>query len=118
MEQLAALWSIISLSPFLLTMAASFCLVYIFRRIMRLYWPDFESNRWFKTFLPVGLLAVAIAISIGLSFVPAFPLFWAIALIQGFVAGTVVLAGYGFIRNYVRERAKEILRKSTTPPAE
>ena len=118
MEQLAALWNIISISPFLLTIAAAFCLVYVVRRILRIYWPEFESSRWFKTFLPIILLIVAMGISFGLSFVPTFSLFWAIALIQGFVAGTIVLAGYGFIRNYVREKAKDLVRKSSVPPTE
>lgn len=113
MDELKGFLEIVLNFPFLLLVAAVFTLVYTTRRVLRVWLPLFESNRWFKTFLPIGTLLVAV----GLAFIPLpgeSPKEWGYNLLEGIFAGGIELIGYVFIRNVVREKMKALAAKTAT----
>jgi len=114
MEDLQTLNSIFDLvikSLFLLTIFVSFTFVYVARMILRIWLPKFENNRWFKTFLPIGTLLISCGFGVAFSFIPGLKVSWAIGLLTGVLAGLVLLVGYTFIRNFVREKTKALAAK-------
>jgi len=120
METIVALFTalgnlgpLIIASPFLIIIALTFIAVWLFRKIFRVWKPMLESNRWFKTLLPIGVLLLATMLGLVVSLIPAFALTWYFGLIYGILGGGALLIGYGFARNWIREREKEILTKFT-----
>ncbi len=111
LESLGTIGAVIVASPFLITLIATFALIYLVRRILRVWRPKFESHRWFKTFLPVGTVVVSMGIYFGLSFIPVFAMHWGIALLMGLIVGVFLLAGYGYARNWMREKMKALNAK-------
>jgi len=106
MSELASLWSIVANVPFLIILLATFFLVWGVRKyILNTWLPNFSSNRWFKTSLPVCVMGIAV----GLSFIPyGDEVVWGFQLARGLIAGGCVLIGYGFARNWVREKMKAL----------
>ena len=108
LEALKALWEVAVTSPFLICILVPLVLVFIVKKILKIHKPHIEKNRWFKTFLPIGILVFDALLAFGLSFAPMFDMHWLIAVVTGVVAGGVLIGGYeSFYKNIIRQHAIE-----------
>jgi hypothetical protein len=107
LQLLQGFFTTIIASPFLLVIAIMFFTVYIMRRILKVWKPKFENNRWYKTLLPLGIILISPGVGCLLSLIPTFGIGWAMGLITGLLGGGTLLLVYMAIENAIKQKIKE-----------